>query len=168
MISDTYIAGFFDGEGSIGIYRNGQGNFHLRTQLTQNVLPSTEELLVELRNRFGGNLSRMKSPIYRRNEAFNWQNNGFGAANFLGQMLPYLRIKRDQAELAIVWQSSRPKACRDARGRMMAARREHHLDIQAEQLMKALKSSSLLELMAAQSDLVDIVHTLKQLVCIKG
>lgn len=32
-----YLAGFFDGEGSVGIYTNGRGLFHLRTQLTQNV-----------------------------------------------------------------------------------------------------------------------------------
>lgn len=31
-----YIAGFFDGEGSIGIYKNGRGMHYLRTQLTQN------------------------------------------------------------------------------------------------------------------------------------
>ena len=29
-----YIAGFFDGEGSIGLYPNGQRTFYLRTQMT--------------------------------------------------------------------------------------------------------------------------------------
>ena len=168
MISDQYIAGFFDGEGSIGVYRNGRGNFHLRTQLTQNVLPSSEALLSGLKERFGGNLARMRSSIYRRGEAFNWQLNGTVAAQFLRTIRPYLVLKAEQADVAMAWQEAKPAPQRDARGRMVGARREHPIDLEAERLLKALKSFSAAEVMAAQADHVEIVHTLKQVVCVKG
>ena len=35
MLKVEYIAGFFDGEGSIGIYKMHGKSYYLRTQLTQ-------------------------------------------------------------------------------------------------------------------------------------
>lgn len=168
MLKAEWVAGFFDGEGSIGIYRNGQGVFHLRTQLTQNVNPTTEEILSELRDTYGGNLARMRSPIYRRSEAFNWQVNGTRAASFLVDILPHLRLKCEQAEVAIAWQSQHIPPGRDERGRMRPGARDAPLDIGVARLLKALKVAAMSEVMAAQSDLVEIVHTLKQIVCVKG
>lgn len=163
-----YVAGFFDGEGSIGIYRNGRGNFHLRTQLTQNITPSSERLLKELHSKWGGNLNVMRSDAYKRGGAYNWQLNSASALKFLEEIAPFLVLKRDQAELAIAWQKAKPKPERDKFGRMVAARREHPDDIAAEKIMKALKSFSLEELMAAQADHVEIIHELRQVVCVKG
>ncbi len=169
MLKVEYIAGFFDGEGSIGIYRNGRGTFHLRTQLTQNITPATEDILSELCDRFGGNLSRMRSPLYQRNAAFNWQLNGNRAAAFLREILHSLYIKRDQAEIAIAWQAQHLPPLRDKQGRMTAHPRNAPIDVGAERILKALKKSySLDDVMAAQADLVDIVHTLVQVVCVKG
>jgi hypothetical protein len=66
-----YIAGFFDGEGSIGIYRGGHTNGRaLRVQLTQNVTPDSTELLRECRIRWGGSLSLMNRSA--RRPAWNW------------------------------------------------------------------------------------------------
>ncbi len=168
MLKDEWVAGFFDGEGSIGIYRNGASTYHLRTQLTQNVTPASEAILTELRERYGGNVARMRSIIYRRGSAFNWQINGNLASNFLSIILPHLRLKREQAEIAIAWQSQHLPPSRDAHGRMTAHRKDPPIDIGADRLMKMLKLYTLEEVMAAQSDLVDIVHTLKQVLCVKG
>ena len=58
MMNLSYIAGFFDGEGSIGVYHhvnNGvQTGFHLRVQLRQNKTKPSSQLLRELVARFGG------------------------------------------------------------------------------------------------------------------
>jgi hypothetical protein len=49
------IAGFFGGEGSIGIYMNGQGRGRtLRVQITQNVTPQSTMMLTAIRERWGG------------------------------------------------------------------------------------------------------------------
>ena len=167
-ITLDYIAGFFDGEGSVGIYRNGQRSWHLRTQLTQNIDRSTTALLSELRQRFGGNLATMRSPIYRASVAYNWQLNGAVAAAFLREVLPYLRLKREQADFAIAWQSIQQKASRDERGRNVAHDHDRPIDIGAARLLKALKRQDIDEVMAAQADLVDVVHELRQVVCVKG
>lgn len=168
MLRDEWVAGFFDGEGSIGIYRNGSGTFHLRTQITQNVSRATEEVLLALKNRFGGNLARMRGDIYRGKVAFNWQLNGVGAAAFLGVVLPHLRLKRDQAEIAIAWQRQHLPPSRDERGRMTAHPKDAPLDVGTATLLKALKRQDIDAVMAAQADLVDIVHTLRQVLCVKG
>jgi hypothetical protein len=160
----AYVAGFFDGEGSIGIYRNGQGTFYLRTQLTQNITPDSQLLLEQLRATFGGNLSFMRARVYRGGAAYNWQLNGNLAARFLCAIPPYLRLERRQAEVAIEWQSGHLPPGRDSRGRMLA----HPKDLAAASLLKQLKSEPIDAVMAAQADLTEPVHTLKQIVVVKG
>lgn len=168
MSKVEYYAGFFDGEGSIGIYRNGGRNWHLRTQLTQNILPSTTELMLELNALYGGNLSTMRSKIYLGGGAYNWQLNGDVAVAFLRDIQPHLRLKKEQADIAIAWQEAHQRPARDARGRMVAHDYERPLDVGAARLMKLLKRQSIDAVMAAQADLVEIVHTLRQVVCVKG
>jgi hypothetical protein len=68
-----YFAGFFDGEGSIGIYRNG--NSHrgrtLRVTITQNVGAEATQFLEESRQRWGGALTLMNRSYSR--PAWIWQ-----------------------------------------------------------------------------------------------
>lgn len=54
MISLQYLAGFFDGEGCIGIYKNGEKNYYLTTQLAQNCGAGSKIIFDEMINRFGG------------------------------------------------------------------------------------------------------------------
>lgn len=42
----------------------------------------------------------------------------------LEEVLPYLRIKREQAEIAIAWQRQRPAVIRNAKGQVQLAREE--------------------------------------------
>lgn len=147
----SYVAGFFDGEGSIGIYKNGSGNYFLRTQMTQNINPVVTEVFTELHERWGGNLSLMRHDRYQRGTAYNWQLNGKRAADFLREVLPLLRLKREQAEVAINWIDTRPSSQRDARGRVLPARRNHPDDVAAEELIKALKKHTLAELQVQES-----------------
>src|SRR3982751_6376897 len=163
----AYVAGFFDGEGSIGIYRNGQGTFHLRTQLTQNVTVESHHLLEELRLTFGGNLAFMRARIYKGGAAYNWQLTGNTAARFLKEIRPYLRMKGAQAEVAIAWQSEHLPPGRDNRGRMIAHPRNAPSDIAAAALLKQLKYRPIDAVMAAQADLTEPVVALKQIVVVK-
>lgn len=134
MFSLGYIAGFFDGEGSIGIYKSGSGSFYLRTQLTQNVSTLSTALLEDICARWGGNLSVQKTS---HGEKYNWQLNGKRAAKFLSDIVQELYLKKDQAEIAILWQESRPKKSRDDTGKILSKKRSEDAGI--SQLLKDLK-----------------------------
>lgn len=168
MSKVEYYAGFFDGEGSVGLYRNGQRTWHLRTQVTQNQTPQSNELLTELVGAYGGNLAAMRAAIYRGGAVWNWQLNGAKAVAFLGDILPFLRLKKEQAELGIAWFALSQKPARGPNGRMLGYKKDRPVDVGAGALLKALKRQSIDAVMAAQSDLVDVVATLKQVLCVKG
>lgn len=163
MLSPQYIAGLFDGEGSIGVYSNGEGTYYLRTQLTQNVGKASEDLMLELVNQFGGHHSIQDTSHGRK---FNWQLSSGKAAAFLAEIEPHLRLKKEQAEIVRLWWAQRPKQERDEGGRFVT--RATNLDADVARLVKALKKDDLLAVMSAQADLVEVVHTLKQVLCVKG
>ena len=141
-ISDIrYIAGFFDGEGSIGIYENGRGLFYLRTQLVQNSGRQSEGLMQMMVTRFGGHYSRQGTLSGRLK--LNWQLSSTPAFRFLRQIEPFLVLKREQAQLAIAWQVQRPLPSRDMLGRMKPYSVDYGFDAKVSKLLKELKHGDL-------------------------
>ena len=101
-LSLPYLAGFFDGEGSIGIYTNGLGTGRtLRVQLTQTVTPQSTALLTAMRDRWGGSLCPFNRTL-RRN-AWNWQVSAGKGIVFLRDVRPWLLLKADQADVVLTW-----------------------------------------------------------------
>ena len=49
MLTAEYVAGFFDGEGNVGIYAGGGTGRTLRAQITQGDSQDAHALLVEMR-----------------------------------------------------------------------------------------------------------------------
>lgn len=136
-----YIAGFFDGEGCIGIYyrKKTKDRFHLRTQLTQNKNKNIEILMNELIKRFGGNLSEQITLSGKIK--YNWQLNSDLAVKFLKDIYPYLILKKEQAIISINWQEQRPKRIRDKNGRICLKRNQDiEKDILIAEKIKALKN----------------------------
>lgn len=162
MISTEYLAGFFDGEGCIGVYRgmhHGRPGFHLRTQLTQNINDESIRLLTELTVAYGGNGSVMCRSRCQR--AFNWQLNGDGAARFLDAIEPHLRLKREQARIAISWQRQRPPRARNARGHIVFKTEPiAEFDQRVSEIMRELKTASLKALLADRPELSETAHSL--------
>lgn len=136
VIDAKYIAGFFDGEGSLGIYRSKNG-FVLRTQITQNESKVALELFYHLVSTFCGSCAAMSKK--RHNKGIIWQTSGLLAVAFLRTVLPYLRFKKLQATIAIAWETQRPRISRDAKGRMVAPLRDNRLDEAVAQTLKKLK-----------------------------
>ncbi len=130
-----YIAGFFDGEGSIGVYRDGRGRHHLRTQLAQNVTPVSSSLFESFKHRWGGNLSLDHN---RKGSCFNWQLNSSTAVRFLMDIHPYLILKKEQALLALMWQGGRPEAGRNEKGHFVTVR--DPIDEKVATMLKRLKA----------------------------
>lgn len=137
MINKQYIAGFFDGEGSIGIYTTGKKSLHLRVQLVQGY--AGYNILHELKSRFGGNLSKAKS--ISGNDKFNWQLNSQPAMQFLIWLEPKLQLKKDQARIGIIWEQTRPKMSRDVRGRVVPIKPDN-IDLKAADTLKLLKKKT--------------------------
>lgn len=123
MLSREYVAGFFDGEGCVGVYRNTSPSlsYYLSTQLTQNRSVAANSIMKHLTETYGGNVSEQITATGR--VKLNWQLAGDKAASFLEDVLPFLVLKKGQAELAVEWQRSRPKPSRDAKGRIVSTAR---------------------------------------------
>lgn len=98
----AYTAGFFDGEGSVGVYKNGRGTYHLRTQLVQNVSPESIRLLETLVSKWGGNGSIQTTKATGKKK-YNWQLNARKAAAFLRDILPFSTIKEKQIRVALLY-----------------------------------------------------------------
>lgn len=135
----AYFAGFFDGEGSIGIYRNGSTTGRtLRVQVTQVVSDDSTALLNACRERWGGSLCEFNKEF--RSPAWNWQVSASSAALALTDLRPWLRLKAAQADIALNWWKARPPRRRDAQGRHLPMSLEHRkIAEEAEQMLKAVK-----------------------------
>lgn len=89
----AYLAGFFDGEGSVTSMKFQGGSVGLRTQMSQ-LRRAPLELAVATFS--GGRIGeRSESAI------LNALWHGQAASNMLEQMLPFLLVKREQALLGI-------------------------------------------------------------------
>lgn len=137
-----YIAGFFDGEGSIGIYLNGaKYGRTLRVQLTQTVTPQSTDLMTALRDRWGGSLCPFNKAL--RRSAWNWQVSAASGYAFLLEVRPYLLLKADEADVALRWWANRALRRRGPDGRWMPMLPETRAaDEAADLALRALKAAS--------------------------
>jgi hypothetical protein len=114
----AYLAGFFDGEGHIAIVRrtdarkrhkNGTVSKYLRFCLNIAIGQTTRDVLDLFHAEFGGSIAHtIGKRSYDRGTYYrwDWRCGTAQASNALTQMLPFLIVKREQALLAVEFQSS--------------------------------------------------------------
>lgn len=102
----AYAAGIVDGEGCIGIRRKVQQGRFLSYDMRVSVGMANEWLPKWLRFAFGGSLTYYKSKQKNRQDQWAWRITSNQALGFLKLILPYLTIKRPEAELAIAFQEA--------------------------------------------------------------
>jgi hypothetical protein len=163
MLTAEYVAGFFDGEGNVGIYAGGGTGRTLRAQITQADSEDAYALLFEMRARWGGSLSAFNRSLLRN--AWIYQVGGDGTYTLLHWISPYLRLKAEQVGLALLGYDHRPARTRDpATGR--------HLTRTADDRALTDRVAALLVDMKRgrtdAADLVEVRHTLRQIVNVKG
>jgi hypothetical protein len=106
-----YMAGLFDGEGSVGIYQHGKptarrkvAQFMLIVQLS-----GTHEPMMQWVHRtFGGNIRRehdKPTTNPKWSMAWRWKTNSQHAGLFLSSIYPYLKAKRSQVRVALTFQA---------------------------------------------------------------
>lgn len=124
-ISIDYLAGLFDGEGSIGIYSNGKTNGSVvRVQTVQNINTISLPMWQSLAGQYGGYVTYTISSSGR--PKMNWQMSGKTAVDFLRFISPHLIMKKPQADLVISWFDSRPPLLR-VKGRIQARTEEDRI-----------------------------------------
>lgn len=95
----AYLAGFFDGEGCISLYKNDGRHYRLEI-----CMANTNEWVAKwFHFVFGGTLyleeASKKNPKWR--DVWRWQLRSRKTQYFLISLLPYLKLKKPQAELAL-------------------------------------------------------------------
>jgi len=98
MIDIKWLSGFFDGEGSIWINRHSYNNSSsLRISISQ----ADSRSLEEIKKDFGGKIDYWISKVNNKKVCHWVIQNGSVAEKFLIKLLPHLREKKIQAELAL-------------------------------------------------------------------
>jgi hypothetical protein len=154
----AYLAGFFDGEGCVGVYESRVGRyvvFTLRSQLVQNKSPCADALFPQLQRRYGGHVGCKRTLT--DGIKYNWSIASNKAVVFLKHIQPYVRFKRVEVRLGIAWQSSKSRSCRDARGCFLRTDHDVITNRQMVRLMHALKRYHLNEVLRRDPTLTEVV-----------
>lgn len=103
VFTATYFAGFFDGEGSIGVYMTGsksQGTKYatLSAKLTNSVKGPLDFVL----SMYGGSIENNKASLkdIGWQDTYSWRAYSDKAMTFLKWIYPYTYIKKPQIEIA--------------------------------------------------------------------
>jgi len=101
-------AAYMDGEGSILIVRRGKKRydagkgFYLDVRMT-----NTDPRLIHwFKERFDGSVIHELRRSKKHRDCYRWHITCQAAARFIEGVLPYLIIKREQAEVALAFQST--------------------------------------------------------------
>ena len=101
----AYVAGIIDGEGCIGLHKNMQ--YKHPSYTVRVYVGNTNEWLIQfLKIQFGGFITTKKAKD-NRNQVWAWELRARKACIFLRLILPYLQMKRANAELALLFQERR-------------------------------------------------------------
>lgn len=98
----AYVAGLIDGEGCIHI-EIVRGLF-FNPRVTVGMTEPALQLLQNLQAEWGGTLYQARKPTKKWAAAWAWHLTAEPAANLLMEIKPYLRLKHEQADIALeVW-----------------------------------------------------------------
>ena len=96
--SDEYVAGLFDGEGSISRQNGQTGRGYNRTYLVFRIGNNDDRVLKHIHSRFGGAVRSYKRP--RPHYCFEIGERD-DATRFLSALVPHLAIKRNLAWIVL-------------------------------------------------------------------
>jgi len=133
-ISLEYLAGFFDGEGSIFITKiNNKRSGNIWYRMCASCGNSNKEIIEELHNRFS---PKRKNFLYRPSRkssykpCYQWLATGNVALNFLKIIEPEIIVKRNQVRLGIEfqnWRNSLPNTGKRRTDKIMKKCEEFYL-----------------------------------------
>lgn len=98
----AYAAGFFDGEGSVGI--------GIVPGLRVTVAQTQTAPLIFMQELFGGSIKELHRPISGKahwKRCWHWSLAAWNASDFLVRILPALKVKYVEAAMGILFQDTR-------------------------------------------------------------
>lgn len=106
MVSLDYLAGFFDGEGSVAIIRADKGGAHRSPTyvLRVSVAGTNPAPLKMFAEKFGGGIYAKRMYSDAHTPSFDWVIQARRAAEFLSAIAPLLVVKRNEAEVGMEFQ----------------------------------------------------------------
>lgn len=99
-LTASYLAGFIDGEGYFGIYpvsREGRKTYYISCVKVAN---TNKEIIEWMHNSFGG-FFHTRHFANNCKTAYTWTLTDARVVPFIEKIIPYLKIKRPQAELVL-------------------------------------------------------------------
>lgn len=111
----VYMAGIIDGEGCItssGVNSRGNG------RVWMSIVNTDMRLMSWIQSTFGGSICERKHQPGRK-IAYQWTLTGVKQQELLGQIIPYLKLKRGQASLAVAMPIVPPGTALDANSKQL-------------------------------------------------
>lgn len=109
-INIKYLAGFADGEGSIGISKfmnKWAGCINPSYTLRFSIVNTNKNILEQISKDYGGKVYLHSNGV--NYPCYTWKSEGQIAYNILKKIYPYLLIKKEQCKLAIKFWNKRTK-----------------------------------------------------------
>jgi hypothetical protein len=101
----AYLAGMIDADGHIGLYSRGPSQ---SLRVHADVSNTDRELLLWIREVTGvGSVNKQKDETATHKASFAWNTSSESAITLLRQVIPYMRVKRARAKLAIDFYTKR-------------------------------------------------------------
>lgn len=100
----SYFAGLFDGEGCIRIVWHNMKRRKTRWQMNLAISNTHRDVLLWVQGTFGGGVYSEERKVPNQRRRFQWYSNHSSMQyRLLEGMLPYLIIKKEQAEIALAF-----------------------------------------------------------------
>lgn len=111
----AYIAGLVDGEGTVTVSRRHKDPARTREWRAKTEVTNTNiEILQWLMDETGIGSVHVSRPTHPNHKPKGrWMLHGTGAAEFLGAILPWLRIKKPHAELVLAFHATKQRPNRN-------------------------------------------------------
>lgn len=100
-MDNSYLAGFFDGEGCISLIRIGKTKYF---QIVATITNTDLSILEKIKERFGGDIHMGKKIKPNHKDRYAWRVSSKSAYNFLLEIYPYSIMKQDRIKLALQFQ----------------------------------------------------------------
>ena len=95
-ITDVYMAGFFDGEGYVGLLKRNRSDKYTEYFVQMSIGQNDGATMDWIKENYGGHLHLVK-----RDGSYQWIASNRQAYSILNRIMPYLKYKKPQAELAV-------------------------------------------------------------------
>lgn len=95
----AYIAGLFDGEGSVVIDRSHSNSYRLKVAFTM----TNQEGIAHCAQTFGGRVFPSPPPRRRWSPRYQWHIHGDKAYRFLKAIRPFTRVKSPEIDIALAF-----------------------------------------------------------------